>query len=361
MYDKKKIIIILVGITVMLLIILSVNLLLISKKNSNINKNKSTNIREEKNENIKEAVSEDEKETIIDSTKEESVIPNKEESVTSPKEDVVTPVTPTIIEEKPKDQEPEMVPEEPVKPVEVPVITDKLLFNADFETGDLSQWYHKQSCPNRISVVNDPLNPNNKVGMYTVLDNDTKEFCSGSPTSDPRAQTLSRNLLEENGEYYISFSIFFPENFPKLTDWFGVAQVYGPPWGGSPTIGFGVSNDRIVFNSAQTSGTRTIHTTVWSGPELSRGLRWENIIVHLKMSTDPNVGFAELWYNGNKQTLFNGKQIYYFRTLDSGRNWDGKTSNILYAQQYRSKSMTLGEVSIYQDNYKIGNTYNSVK
>lgn len=153
---------------------------------------------------------------------------------------------------------------------------------------------------------------------------------------------------------------FFPSDFPNLYSWFGVAQIYGPPWGGSPTLGFQVSDDRLVLHSAQSSETKTIHSNLWYGPNLSRGNRWEKVILRVFMSTDENKGFVELWYNGTKQKLFNGQERYYLKTLDLGRNWDGKTANILYAQQYRSKDMKLGEVSVYHDNYKVGTTFSSV-
>ena len=239
----------------------------------------------------------------------------------------------------------------------------RLFFNADFETGNLSQWGHVQQCPGSISVVPDPLRSGNLVGKFTVGDDDVRENCpqlGGSPTSDPRAQTMSPKLLQQNGEYYVSFSVFFPSDFPVVSDWFGVMQIYGQPWGGTPTVGFSVSNNRLTFHSAQTTAPGVAHTTVWQGPQIARGARWESIVLRLKMSTDPSVGFAEIWHNGAKQSLAGGVQTYYFRTLDPGRNWDGADANMLYAQQYRSRNMVLGEVSVYHDNYKIGNTYDSV-
>lgn len=137
-------------------------------------------------------------------------------------------------------------------------------------------------------------------------------------------------------------------------------QIYGPPWGGSPTIGLQVAGGRLTLHFAQTSGNKTLHTSIWQGSPIARGLRWEKIILRVKMSADPTAGFVELWYNGLKQRLISGQERYYFKTLDLGRNWDEASPNILYAQQYRSATMTLGEVTIYHDNYKIGNTYNSV-
>ncbi len=260
------------------------------------------------------------------------------------------------------------IPKEPVKEVpktvtpKAPVVADtgKVLFNADFETGNLSQWYHSQSCPGRITVVADPLNPNNKVGKYTVGDGDIRANCVSSPTADPRAQTLSPALLENGNEYYISMNVFLPNEFPMLSSWFGLAQIYGPPWGGSPTLGLQVAADKVTLHSAVTLGAKTVHRTIWQGPLIARGKRWEKIILRVKMSTDEKTGFVELWYNGAKQTLASGNQRYYLKTLDAGRNWDGKTPNILYAQHYRSREMTLGEVSVYHDNYKIATSYEAL-
>ncbi|MFB6454559.1 heparin lyase I family protein [Chitinophaga sp. Hz27] len=58
-----------------------------------------------------------------------------------------------------------------------------------------------------------------------------------------------------------------------------------------------------------------IGTEVWNTP-LSSGV-WNSMVMHLKVSRDSSIGFIEFWYNGVKQTLVNGTQRYYGRTLDA--------------------------------------------
>lgn len=61
-----------------------------------------------------------------------------------------------------------------------------------------------------------------------------------------------------------------------------------------------MAGDRLVFHSAQTTANGVAHTTVWQGPRIARGARWEHIALRLKMSADPTVCFVELWYNSAK-------------------------------------------------------------
>jgi hypothetical protein len=44
---------------------------------------------------------------------------------------------------------------------------------------------------------------------------------------------------------------------------------------------------------------------------------WNRFVLRLKISRDGTVGFIEFWYNDEKQTLKNGAQRYYGRTLDA--------------------------------------------
>lgn len=44
---------------------------------------------------------------------------------------------------------------------------------------------------------------------------------------------------------------------------------------------------------------------------------WNRFVLRLKISKDGTVGFIEFWYNDEQQTLKNGLQRYYARTLDA--------------------------------------------
>ena len=58
-----------------------------------------------------------------------------------------------------------------------------------------------------------------------------------------------------------------------------------------------------------------VGTQIWNTPLTLNA--WNSIVLRLKVSRDASVGFIEFWYNGTKQTLTNGAQRYYARTLDA--------------------------------------------
>jgi hypothetical protein len=58
-----------------------------------------------------------------------------------------------------------------------------------------------------------------------------------------------------------------------------------------------------------------VGTQIWNTPLTLNA--WNTFVLRLKVSRDASVGFIEFWYNGTKQTLSNGSQRYYARTLDA--------------------------------------------
>ncbi len=231
----------------------------------------------------------------------------------------------------------------------------KLLFSGDFETGDLSQWFNNQSCPDAITIVTNPVHSGKYAAKFTVSDDDTKSNCPKSPTDDPRAQLLAYKF-SEGDEFYFSMSTYFPSDFPFISEWFGIAQIYGPPYGGTPTIGIGINGDKLQYHVHYDNK----HFTLWKSHPIAKGKSWETIILHIKLSTDRNVGFVELWHNGNKQKL-DGKDKYFYPTLVENLNWTSKNGeNYLYAQHYRSRNAKLGKITIFHDDFLIGKTLQDV-
>ncbi|SHG31643.1 heparin lyase I family protein [Pedobacter caeni] len=51
---------------------------------------------------------------------------------------------------------------------------------------------------------------------------------------------------------------------------------------------------------------------------------WLKFVIRMKVSRDKTVGFIEFWYNGVKQTLSNGSDRLYCRTLDTVPECDPK-------------------------------------
>ncbi|HXV05798.1 MAG TPA: polysaccharide lyase [Solirubrobacterales bacterium] len=232
------------------------------------------------------------------------------------------------------------------------------LWSGDFEAGNLSQWSLNQSCSEGVTVVNSPVRSGQYAAKFTVTDTSTSEYCPLVPTSSPRAQLVGPQMFTEGSDDYIGFSTFFPADFPTISSgWMQVAEIYGPPFGGSPSIGIDVVGNRLALQRDPTHNWDTI----WTSPtEISKGTAWEDIVLHVKFSTDPSVGFVELWLNGAQQTFKNGARRIYYDTLVPGVNWDGSSPNRVYLNQYRSSSPPRGAVTLYHDAARVGTSYASV-
>eukprot|EP01111_Echinosteliopsis_oligospora_P006548 TRINITY_DN20744_c0_g1_i1.p1 TRINITY_DN20744_c0_g1~~TRINITY_DN20744_c0_g1_i1.p1 ORF type:complete len:271 (+),score=47.74 TRINITY_DN20744_c0_g1_i1:3-815(+) len=229
-----------------------------------------------------------------------------------------------------------------------------VVFSEDFEEGNLGQW-EVQACPNGVSISSDVARTGNHSAKFIVNDGDTHARCSGVPTSNPRAQIVSNDgLFNDGDEFFIAFSVFFPDDFPQPTDWFQIAEIYGPPYEGSPSMGVDICHgDRLCFQRDASHN----YDDIWTSSPIEYG-EWRDVVLHIKFSTDPSEGFVGVYDNGVKQVMSNGKALVYYQTL-SQVNWDG-TPNNLYLNQYRASNSPLGTVTIYHDAVKVGTTLDSV-
>jgi fibronectin type 3 domain-containing protein len=241
-------------------------------------------------------------------------------------------------------------------------VTSALLWSGDFETGNLSQWSLNQSCvgptpPAGVTVVTSPVRSGKYATAFTVADTSTSANCPYVPTATPRAQLVGPALFNPGDDRYIAFSTYFPAGFPATTDWFQIGEIYGPPFGGSPSMGIGLTGNRLTLDRDPTHNWDNIWT---ASTDIAKGTGWEDLVLHVKFSTDPSVGFVELWRNGVRQTFNDGSQRIYYDTLVPGVNWDGSSPNRLYINQYRSSKTLMGTVTLYHDDARVGTTYASV-
>jgi hypothetical protein len=217
----------------------------------------------------------------------------------------------------------------------------------------LSGWSN-QSCPDGVTVVSNPTGARGYAAKFTVSDTSTDANCPLVPTENPRAQLVGPGMFKPGDDRYIAFSTFFPAGFPTTTDWFQIAEIYGAPWGGSPPIGIDVVGNRLTLDTGMAH-----HGAIWtSSTDIAKGTGWEDIVLHVKFSTDPSVGFVELWRNGVRQTFTDGSQRFYYDTLVPGVN-DG-SPNSLILNEYRSGSTPMGTVWLYHADVKVGTSYASV-
>ncbi|BCS29668.1 uncharacterized protein APUU_71238S [Aspergillus puulaauensis] len=230
----------------------------------------------------------------------------------------------------------------------------KVIFEEDFE-GSLDQW-KIEGCPGGVEISADSARTGSKSAKFVVHDEDTNAACPDSPTENPRAQLDSKGLFQDGDDYFIGFSVMFPEGFPQITNWFMFFELYGPPYNGTPSMALYVSEDNRVTFGRDASSNRD---TIWTGAEIVPG-KWRDIALHVKFSTDPAIGFVQIWEDGQPQQLVggNGTTVFY-RTLNREVNYDG-TPNTVVLNQYRSKDTGYDSVTLYHDSVKVGTSLEDV-
>ena len=233
--------------------------------------------------------------------------------------------------------------------------SSSLVWNGDLSTNSFSQYSWLWACPGDVTMAPSVTYKGQPSAKFTVTDTSTASYCPGHVfTHNPAATLLSPNLFGNGDDRYMSFATMFPAGFPYITNWLQVGEIFGPPYGGSPTIGIDVERNQLgLWRDGSHNFDNPWHTTVQIG-------QWMNVTLHVKFSTNPSVGFVEVWLNGVAQHFTNGSTRLYYATLLTGDNWNGSTKNVLYLDQYRGLFPSLGAVSIYHAAAKIGLTLASV-
>jgi hypothetical protein len=113
---------------------------------------------------------------------------------------------------------------------------------------------------------------------------------------------------KEGDEYYYRWSTMFASDYPSAKTWQLFTQWHHSGNSGSPPVEFYVNGETIYL---RVNGS----TVVWSTP-LVRG-QWQDFIFHVKWSSNPGVGFVELYRNGqlvlpkrSAATLYAGQTNY---------------------------------------------------
>ena len=180
-------------------------------------------------------------------------------------------------------------------------------------------------------------------GTYgTVL----KVVCSD--TSDPNVNNERAEFVASgsNNKYfdktvYMGWRSYLSLPTPSSSSWNNIMQ-------GKAAGNFTLNHP---FYLRADSGTLRLGTDA-AGYIWSRTLphqTWFSIVIKIRYSTSPSTGYAEVWYNGTKQTLANGTQQFKFQT------WSGSDNNIHWGI-YRSKSIN-GTATHYMWRPTIASTY----
>jgi len=208
-----------------------------------------------------------------------------------------------------------------------------VVWRGDFESNDLLQWTRVDGLASRLTIVRSPV----RQGSFALR----VELHSGDLASNGTRNELVRQTAETEGmDRYYAWSTMFDASYPIESKWQVFTQWHHSGCCGSPPLEFDVNGQTLSLdrNPPDNSGTLAL----WSTP-LVRGV-WHDFVMHVIWSSNPDLGFIELWYDGQK--VFEGKAV---QTLFPGQ------VNYLKQGLYRDSSISAVGV-VYHDGMTMGTT-----
>jgi hypothetical protein len=166
-------------------------------------------------------------------------------------------------------------------------------FTGDYSTGDLSQWTAIQRvATDRITVVAGPA----KQGQAYVARFEVRNGDLLGADSSNRAEIFAPDSttvgFAEGEERYFGFATYLPAGFPQEASTSGDKWLLCQQWKqngtGSPPLCVEVDDHKLRLR-------RNLAPAIdyWSTP-IIRG-RWITFVLRVKFSSDPTIGFVELW------------------------------------------------------------------
>jgi uncharacterized protein (TIGR03382 family) len=186
------------------------------------------------------------------------------------------------------------------------VASASVVWKGDFETGNLSQWTREQSvASDRLQVETDTVREGTYALKATVHQGDDPINASGN-----RNEVVYMTDEAPGSEYFYKWSTLFPNDYPSMDTWQLFAQWHQEGCCGSPPLEFYVVGEEMFMRVGGVNGR-----VLWRGP-LMRG-HWNDFVLHAKWSSDPSVGFVELYKDGElvvpktmAATQFSGDRNY---------------------------------------------------
>lgn len=222
-----------------------------------------------------------------------------------------------------------------------------LLFESDFESGDLKGWRPSGNTP---TVVDHPVRAG-RYAMKTSLDRRNDPVSYRTEVSGPHADV--------GKEYWYGFSIMLPDDYVPDRIWEIVAQ-----WHGVPDFDIG-DNWRNPVMALSTTGGRWSWVSRWDAKRntFASGRReyggthnydlgpyrtgvWTDWVVHVKWSYAPD-GILQVWKDGEMvidqdgPNAFNDKDGPFFKMglykgwRDPNRPSDKVSKRLLYHDEFR--------------------------
>lgn len=216
-----------------------------------------------------------------------------------------------------------------------------VLASATAETGDASAWCYIQSgVRDGVGVSTDVA----RVGEFSyraevrdgtlIYNSERSEFSNGPGDCEG-------HKYSEGDETWTAFS-WYPAQLPRYESWSNLAQ-FKEPHGGPPPVSVTLADGDVIFRARYNTGVKR-----WNLGPIERG-QWNDFVIHMKSSSDPNVGFVEVYRQGELVVPRTAA-----RTMEPGSK-----PLFLAVGHYRDKANT-GTAVVYVDAVKVGTTKESV-
>jgi len=219
-----------------------------------------------------------------------------------------------------------------------------IVWSGDAETGDLSQWCEvNEAVLGRITVVDNPVAQGNYSYRFQLNNGDS---IFGSERVTLSQQCDGRYELDGEEKYY-GWSVMLPNDYPYNTSWSLVVQWKGIHTG-SPPIQLSQRDANWQLTYRPTASSSNI--VKWKAP-VNKG-QYDNFVMHVKWSSDPTIGFIELWYNGQLVV-----EKFYTSTIHLSGGLP--VENYVAMGLYRDSAIST-DVILYHDGFTVGKTFASV-
>jgi hypothetical protein len=222
--------------------------------------------------------------------------------------------------------------------------TAEVLWRADFETGDFSQFSgtSKNTKPGHIEVVTDTVHSGKYAGRFTIHEDNVFN------ARQLRVQANGPKVtVKEGSDSFVSFYMYMNDP-PKDRDNFFYWEGSPPPgynnvmtwWVGPKENGAGT----FIKYGTGNLGRKGVH---WEG-DFTVG-EWHQLGMHIHWSEDPAKGNARLWWDGvvvlDKKLQTKGPQSVYFSQPGIHRSPHTKSVDTIYFDDFLCAT-TLEEIEI---------------
>jgi hypothetical protein len=234
----------------------------------------------------------------------------------------------------------------PVSVTVPPPPPGQLLFEATPEAGGLGGWcYSHSAVPVGIEAAADGAPARDGThSFYTEVQDGVLIYSTERSEWSNGPNACSNYWFAAGDETWTAVSVFPAADFPTFSHWSLVTQ-WKEPDGGTPPQQISLQNDTWAMVGSDTISPRPKFTF----GTIQRG-QWNDFIVHHKWSSDPTVGFVEVYFQG---------QLALPKTFT--RTIDNNNPLFLSAGQYRDKTPTTGTGRMWLDAIKVGTTREIVR